>query len=164
MADPTWIGYVGLLSGAIGAVTGIYGAFTASNAMRLTSKHKVLDLRLELSKELASADLLLAELPNLLIRANGSRRAIMAASGRLKSGTDQLWELNLTGDEKAITTLRDEFDSFQNIPSSITEAELALWLGEVHVRSQKLKQLHCKYADVLASDEITRRDLAVTGK
>lgn len=46
MAEPAWISYVGMVGGLVGTIVGIYGAVTAHRAMKLTTAHKRLDLRL----------------------------------------------------------------------------------------------------------------------
>jgi hypothetical protein len=79
MTGSDWTGYVGMVTGLIGATMGFI-------AYRRSNQIKALDLRIQLRKDLTSGHESIATLRDLTNRADRSRRHIQAARGLTGSG------------------------------------------------------------------------------
>ena len=92
--DPATLALIGAVTGVLGAVTGIAGFVLGVIGYRRSNQIKALDLRLELRKRRADLQLMLDDLAPLLHRAQGSRGAVLAATGLARSGAHEVWKKN----------------------------------------------------------------------
>lgn len=160
MADPIWMSYAGIITGAIGAFTGIAGAALGYISYRRTGKIKALDLRLELRKTVNELRSTLESLAPLLQSARVSHRSVLSARGLSRSSAMDVWEAELEKDRKSIGILTsavpDPSSSFDDLAYSALEAKLV----EVHATQLKVSGLAEKYCASLASDDKQREQIA----
>ncbi|MCG7869123.1 MAG: hypothetical protein JAY74_22485 [Candidatus Thiodiazotropha taylori] len=85
MPEPHWSGYVGMVTGIIGAVLGIV-------SYRKTSAIKSLDLRIELKKDINTIHETINHANELAPKAYNSKLAAFSARGILNSSVRDKWE------------------------------------------------------------------------
>lgn len=153
MADSDWTGYVGVVTGVVGMVTGCL-AYWRSNRI------KALDLRLELRKGLGDAHHALSTLRERLDFADRSRRAVLAATGLLRSGNIVVWERAVAADREQANTLgssiRSETADFTALSTEQLESEIVA----AHKIRTRLDALITKYRGEISADDESRRRIA----
>src|SRR5260370_19210530 len=102
MSAPLWLG---IITGCIGAVTGIAGSVMGYVSLRRVRRLKALDLRLELRKAEADARAISSELPALLAKSDRSRMAVAAFEGWVNSGAMGLWKGEVATDKAKVRTV-----------------------------------------------------------
>lgn len=159
MSDPTWVSYVGAVTGSIGAVTGIAGAVMGFIGYRRSGELKAIDLRLELRKTENSLRVLLANLPKLIEDANASRTAVFAATGRMGSGVSEMWfsdyQRDLEAAEALGKRLPEQNNSYDGYSHSDLESKLVLIDGIL----SEAGMLQKKYQASLAEDDAAREQI-----
>ena len=152
MADPHWTSYVGMATGIIGALTGMIGYRKASNL-------KSLDLRLELRKEINSAHSNIKQLDTLINSANGSKIAVFAARGLLRSSMTENWKASVATDENTVQILKNNLPQPEANFQSYSQFELESKLIEIHKINSEIAIFTDKYNGELAKDDENRRTL-----
>lgn len=159
MSELNWTNYVAVITGIVGATTGLSGAVMGYIAYRKANNLKSLDLRLELRKAANELDLIIDELPRIIDSANGSRRAVAAASGRFHSGMMQQWTKNIETDKKRVKQLSGEAPTPNDAFATLSHAELETKLVKIHRLQIELRELKSKYDQYLLADENARREI-----
>lgn len=156
MADSEWMTLVAAITGIIGAATGIVGAVTGLISYRRTETLKFLDLRLELKRlefDLCSA---VNELPNQINHAKQSRLAIFSATGRLRSGLAEKWNVEWANDrttaDEMIGQLPELDDDYSSLQTKILEQKLI----NAHRAMAEVKKLKDKYEYEILEDDKAR--------
>jgi len=154
---------VGIVTGIIGAITGPAGCVIGWISYRRSQQIKVLDLRLELRKQVSDARANIEALPALLERARTSRGAVRSAMGRgQQSGDNLIWKTEFENDLKAVQALASEIPDAQEMYQRSKPQKLENKLVEVHTLSAKAAQFRNKYETALASDDKDREFIRVS--
>lgn len=156
MAVPNWGAYVGLVGGIVGTVTGIIGAVTGGLAYRRTGQFKVQDLRLELRR--ADQDLrhLVHGLTDQLTQADGSRRAVLAMQGAIRSGAMDRWAADLAVDMAKVEQMQAGLPESNADYGSLSGALLEQLLVERHDSKIAALAIRDKYLTALGDDDKSR--------
>ncbi len=155
MADPHWTSYVGMFTGISGAVLGFISYQKSKNL-------KSLDLRLELRKGISDLYQNLHQLNELIVYANKSRQAVLAATGNLRSGRMELWKQMIEQDTSFLSEIKTKFPEENKSFSTHNAKDLESEIIEVHKHHGKLKALIEKYNDEVNSDDEQRRHIRDT--
>lgn len=146
-------------TGVVGAVTGVAALVVSVIAYRRSNQVKSLDMRLELRKVVGESHGSLTNLRSLIEYAAGSRRAVLAARGQVRSGAMQLWEQTLTTDRAEIAriaaALRSEAADFAALPVNNLEEELVA----AYKLKASLSTLVEKYRAEVTADNDSRRQI-----
>ena len=153
MADPHWTSYVGMVSGLIGAATGIAGGIMAYKSSREVNKIKSLDLRLELRKAVTDITTSYTNLNGLIDSANKSRISMAAATGRFHSGMMELWNNELETDKTTIAQIGETIPTDEEDYKDLNTAELEAKLVDVHRLQGEVTQLADKYHAAMDEDK-----------
>lgn len=156
MSDPVWLSYTGVVTGAIGTITGVAGAIMGYISLRHSKQLKALDLRLELRKAGSDLRAAIQDLPALLELAKRSRERVAAATGMLKSGALQQWTNAWEEDLTAVRALKGELPQADADYVNETPQELESKLVAVHAMTSRANRLRDKYRERLAADDRER--------
>jgi hypothetical protein len=152
MADPHWTSYVGMVTGIIGAFTGIIGYLKASLL-------KSLDLRLELKKATHNAITDLRQIEELINKADKSRKAVAAARGMFRSGMMQKWTADVKKDKIQLMTLLDNAPNSEENIEKCSQRVLESKLIEIHKFQAAVKELKEKYVSEYNKDDEERKQI-----
>jgi hypothetical protein len=145
-----------MITGIIGAITGIAGFAMGYVSLRRTRGMKALDLRLELLKAEADVRAISSSLPALLERADKSRKAVAAFEGSLDSGAMSItWKNELMADNakvRALVTRIPAQSDYRGLPPEQLEPRIIA----IHGLRTELDQIQEKYNSALAKDERKR--------
>lgn len=142
----TYLSIAGVISGAIGAVTGGYGLWSAHQL-------KALDLRIQLRQAENNFHSDLEALLELMTRAKKSRENVNAATGNYKSGAMQKWHSEFEADS-AERELLSSTNTFSN--AKLPKAELETKLIELHALQLKVVRIKEKYQQSYSQDDQKR--------
>jgi hypothetical protein len=159
MAEPHWTGYIGMITGLIGAITGIAGAIMGYISYRRSNRLKALDLRLKLRKAVNDVHADLEGLNELIDDANGSRRAVFAARGMVRSGAMKIWENTVKVDKAKIGELFKSAPNVESTYESLEAKELESELVAVHKLKSEIRVLLDKYSEAIRSDDEQRKQM-----
>ncbi|BDV44046.1 hypothetical protein GURASL_29690 [Geotalea uraniireducens] len=152
MSDLNWSSYVGMITGIIGAVTGIMG-------YRKASSLKSLDLRLELQKATHDAFTDVHQIEELIDKANKSRQAVAAARRLSGSGMMKKWKDDVEEDKIQLAKLLENApnpkENFKKCSQSILESKLI----ELHKFQTAVNDLKNRYIAELRLDEESRKQI-----
>ena len=160
MAEPHWASYVGMATGIVGAFTGITGAIVSIVAYRRSTRTKLLELRLQLRKQAGDLREAHASLPDLLARADRSRKAVAAARGRFRSGMMERWNEEIIQDRETIGALEESIPARDETFEALNEKALESKLIEVHNLSRKVDRMKTKYDRAIAEDDNERDQIS----
>jgi hypothetical protein len=158
MSEPQWLPYAGVISGLVGAATGIAGAVMGWIAYRRSNQIKVLDMRLELRKAINEAERSIGEANELLPFANKSRERVSAAQGMLNSGAIKVWQQRFQEDQAAVQVLTERTPKATAL-EDMNPQTLELKLAEVHKFQIELGAIVNRYKASVAEDDQHRAEL-----
>lgn len=164
MSELGWPDYVGMISGAIGAITGIAGAIMGYISYQKTNSMKTLDLRLELRRTATQLLADLAQLKDLIDYADKSRTAVAAATGMLHSGQMVIGNQGIAADKKKVMELDATAPKAKDEYQALTERELESKLVDVHRLQISAIELINKYEAEVAKDDEGRRHIKETAE
>ena len=156
MPEPSWLTYVGVVTGIVGTITAIAGAVMGYVSYRRISRLKALDLRLELRTREADIREALGGLPQLLNKANDSRFAVAAAIGTLRTGAMEVWKEQVKADLTAVRELENGLHRSNDNYARLTHRELEDKLVDAHRLLAVVNQYAEKYRAELAADDRER--------
>ncbi len=159
MSDPNWLSYAGVITGTIGAITGIAGATMGYISYRRAGRMKALDLRLELRKAVNDLRSTVESLPSILGPAKGSHISVLNARGILHSSMADQWNAECEKDLAAAKLLESEVPDPTSSFEELTHSELEAKLVAVHAAQSKATGLSEKYRASLASDDKDRDNI-----
>ena len=159
MSDPTWLPYVGPVTGVIGMLTGVTGMVISIANYRRVSRMKALDLRLELRTLSNATRAILDGLPELIATANGSRTAVLAAMGGGGSGAHKHWQESCATDREEGETLRAQLPNLSDDFSTFSPVQLEWKLVGMRGLNGKAMGLRDKYHAALAADDRSREQI-----
>jgi len=159
MAEPHWTSYVGMVTGIIGAIIGIAGAIMGYISYRRSNRLKSLDLRLEFRKAISDVHTDLNRLKELIDKANGSRQAVLAASGMSQSGQMEKWKSDVTADKAKTGELFKRAPKAEVSYDKLQIKELESELVAVHKIKGEIQGLLDKYSEVIRSDDEQRKQI-----
>ena len=159
MSDPAWLIYAGVVTGTVGAITGIAGVTMGYISYRRSGQMKALDLRLELRKAVNDLRSSVQSLLPLLERAKKSHTAVAAAIGHLGSGALQQWLSDWEVDISAAKLLEYEVPYLRANYENFAHSELERRLVDVHNVQSKATRLSEKYHAILAADDKEREQI-----
>lgn len=143
----------------IGTITGIIGAVTGCLAYLKTKQVKLLDLRLELRKSIASAHHELSMARSGIDLGARSRRAVLVATGHGNSGNLVAWDQDVRADaaklDQIAATIRSETADFTALNDKQLESEIVA----AHRIAAELTTIVTKYREALAADDDRRREI-----
>ncbi len=151
--------YVGAITGIVGMLTGIAGLVMGYLGYRQSRKNKVLDLRLQLRREVNALRALLDPLPSTMEMAKQSHTNVLAAMGLGRSGNQQLFDQALEADKGSVAVLVAELGKIDRDYSSLTDKEMELLLGDVNRLTLEASRYSANYHAVLASDDLRRSEI-----
>ena len=152
MADPHWTSYVGMATGIIGAITGFVG-------YRKANSIKSLDLRLALRKSINLASSSVNQLNELVDKANGSRIAVAAARGLLKSSATEKWKIGVGSDKSKISEISYSLPPEEENYKKYSPEKLETKLAEIHNYQLTLNGLIEKYNLEIEKDDGEREHI-----
>lgn len=159
MAESEWIAHAGVITGIIGAITGVVGAVTGLISYRRTETLKFLDLRLELKRLDFDLRSVVNELPNQIQHAKQSRLAVFSATGRLRSGLTEKWNIEWASDllvaEEMINRLPNLDADYSSLHTKILEKKLI----HTHRAMAEARILKDKYDQEISKDDKERGSL-----
>lgn len=157
MQTHDWMSYVGIIAGAIGAITGVSGAVMGYVSYRRSNKIKTLDLRIELRKALNNLHESLHNIDALIAKADASKRAVAAARGYFRSGRMERWNNDVESDKAELSRLDKGVPEVDESFSNLDESELESKLVELHKMQVRANGMLGKYESSLRSDDEERR-------
>jgi hypothetical protein len=158
MDTQQWMPYVGMISGIIGAATGVAGAIMGFIAYRRSNSIKALDLRLELRRTMNEIEQKTAGADKLLHRANQSRQRVMAATGLNNSGAMQLWNEGFQEDQEKLAGLLEAPPKAESC-DGLTPEDLESRLVAAHKFQIDLNEILDKYEVCLDADDESRKEI-----
>lgn len=150
MADPS---LVGMITGIIGALSGIAGLVVSVKNYHRVSTIKALDLRLELKKAFNDLDRLRRGLEEFLDSVNQSHEAVMSARGQLSGGAGQIWRKDFADDKATLRRLLGLAPHVQGEYEKLSPSELEAQLVILHRSHGDLKGLREKFERLLEKDD-----------
>lgn len=159
VSDPVAI--VGVISGALGAITGVAGCVLGYLGYRHASRHDAMEAELRILKEEVELPIRSRALKEMIGRAKQSRMRVQAVVGSANSGA--VAQFN----EEADAALA-EVDSLwlSDVDLKVLRAEpadldaiTAQLLARAHGARVRLAQLERKYQGALAEDDMTREHI-----
>jgi len=160
MPDPSWLPYLGAVTGGVGAFTGIAGAIMGFVSYRRSGNIKALDLRLVLRKDQEILRRIVNELPPLIDRAKDSRlRMASARTGGVTSGAIKYWNDEREIDLATAKSLQTQLPELDFDYSKLTHSDLESQIVAVHSRQLTATQLQQKYLAALAADDRAREQI-----
>ena len=151
--DIHWTNYFAIITGIIGAVTGLI-------SYRRTKRIKLLDMRIQLKKEIATLKADLKQIKPLLQKADTSRRDVAGLTGRISSSFMQNWNSEIKKDRQSISQIESKVDEFLPINyQHMKEPEMENVLIEIYTLIRDLQDYYKKYNLSLSEDDSTRKDL-----
>ena len=161
MPDSSWLSVFGAIGGAIGAISGLIGSFLGYKGYRRAHKDKALDLRLQLGRAVSDARGVVGGLLDVMDKAHTSRRAVLAATGRAKSGIMTNWTKNWIADRNSVVSLSEEFSGLDRNYTAMTDhGQLESGLAAVYDLTRRASEFQAKYEAEIADDDKTRDRLA----
>lgn len=151
--------YVGMIAGIIGSITGIAGAIMGYIAYHRSNLTKALDLRIELKKSLNEAFVIHEGALLLIEDADRSRKGLLSATGKFRSGEMDVWNKELAIDKKAMEDIVSKLPHPSEKYEALSMEELEEKIVELHKLTTKIKVYVDKYEKALAHDDETRRFL-----
>lgn len=143
----------------IGIITGIIGTVTGCLAYWKSKQVKLLDLRLELRKSIASAHHELSMARSGIDLGARSRRAVLAATGHGNSGNMVKWNQDVDADaaklDQIAATIRSETADFTALSDEQLESEIVA----AHRIVAELTAIVTRYRETLAADDDRRREI-----
>ncbi len=164
MSDPIWLSYAGVITGSIGAITGIAGATMGYISYRRSGRMKALDLRLELRKGVNDLRSTVESLSPLIAQAKVSRTAVLAARGISRSSMMDQWNAECEKDLAAVKVLDSEMPDPNSSFEELTHSGLEARLVAVHSTQLKATRLSEKYRASLASDDKQREQISADNR
>lgn len=163
MAVPhDWLDYASAVGSTVGVVTGLTGMAYGIAAFNKTKDLKSLDLRIQLKTADATLRLSAGELPDLLSRADQSRKASLSADGLGMSGMSQAWSKQHATDMDAIRTLSALLPAHTKDYAGLTHHQLETELVSTHELQLRVDRMSEKYIKGLGDDaEAVKRRMNV---
>jgi len=163
MAAPhDWLDYASAVGAVAGIVTGVTGMVYGIAAFNKTKELKSLDLRIQLKTADATLRLAASELPDLLARADQSRKKSLAADGLGRSGVWQVWEQQHATDIEEVGRLSALLPSHSKDYGTLAQQQLETELISTHELQLRVDRLTDKYGKGLAEDaEAVKRRMNV---
>lgn len=156
MADIQLMSITGAVSGIIGSVAGIGGAWVAHRANRRSLELKALDLRLEVRKAISLLINGMRKLDDLLPLAEMSRSRIASAAGMLDSGEMVNWKAQFDADCADLTDLKNALAVLPQDFKAMPIQHLEELLADLDVQAHRIKALATRYRDAIAEDDKLR--------
>lgn len=150
---------IGAITGIVGMLTGIGGLIMGYLGYRQSGRNKVLDLRLQLRREINELRALLDPLPGMMEHAKQSHTNVLAAMGLGRSGEQQAFSQDFEVDKAAVANLAAEVSTWDGNHSLLSDKEIEPLLGEVNRVSLKASRYAAKYRGVLASDDLRKSEI-----
>jgi hypothetical protein len=150
---------VAMVSGVIGAVTGVVALVVSIKTYINASAMKALDLRLELERTFNNLDIVLSGIDGYLDFARDSHLRVLAATGRNQSGEMQLFEEEFANDKTRLRRLLSSQPKREGNPERLSAHDLEKVLATTHAFHLQLADLRGKYQKLLDADEVRRKEV-----
>jgi len=150
---------VATIAGIVGMLTGIAGSIMGFLGLRQSRKNKVLDLRLQLRRDINALGVTLKHLPGTMDMAKQSRGRVNAAVGLGRSGNQQIFDQEWQTDKEALIALIARAHALEGDDLSLSGRDLELLLGQVHRLSLEAARCADKYHGTLAADDLRRSEI-----
>ncbi|MDR5741561.1 hypothetical protein QCE73_00165 [Caballeronia sp. LZ029] len=151
---------IAVVTGCIGAVTGLASLALSVITYRRANRTKALELQLELRKATSAVQNEAIALFDLLARAGKSRSAVLAARGLGRSGAETAWQTQIQTDIMEATRLHGAAADLPNSDRTRPDEETTAALAAVHDLQLQVSGLTARYQAELAQDDEARRQLA----
>ena len=148
-----------MVTGIIGAVTGISGAIMGYVSYRKSNEIKSLDLRLELRKSINNFNSSLSQAEELLPYANKSRERVASATGKLRSGAMQVWKDQYENDLSALNYFSEKSKILNKEYETFSPKDLEAELVNLHKLQNQLNELKNKYDNAVKDDDKEREHI-----
>jgi hypothetical protein len=153
VAEPHWMSYVGMVTGIIGAFSGVAGSVMGYVSYHRSNKLKSLDLRLELRKAVSGVRVELQQLRELMHSAEKSRINNLAARGMSSSSGMDIWKEQVKSDKAKIGSLSQSLPNEETDYNKLEPKELESELVIIHGCQKEIDVLRDKYLLAMRSDE-----------
>lgn len=120
---------------------------------------KELDLRLELNKSFNNLDMVLSGIDAYLDFVHQSHERVLAATGQLKSGAQDIFEDEFTKDKAKLQELLSNQPIRKDTYKSSSQLELEKNIVAVHAYHSQIADLRAKYNKIFDSDEERRKEI-----
>jgi len=137
--------------------TGVGGFVMGYLAYRQSGRNKVLDLRLQLRRDINALKATLEHLPGTMDLARQSRGRVLAALGLSRSGNEQIFNQTWEVDKAAVNALVARASTIDDF--SLSGKDFELNLGEVNRLILEASRYADKYDGALAADDSRRSEL-----
>ena len=131
---------VGMITGIVGALTGIGGLTVSWVTYRRVDRQKTSDLRLELRKLLVETKHALSVLPGFIKTVSASRIAASSARGVVNTGAIAQWNQQLRNDQTVVRELQSQLYAVGEDFTECSSADLEMKLVDVLSVQAKLRQ------------------------
>lgn len=149
-----------VVTGAIGAITGVIALLVSIASYRRSNAIKSLDLRLELKWGNVDLRSGLTALADLINTAERSRKAVATATGTYGSGRMTLFTDQVVMDRKVCDQLSADIPTSVNDFRDSSERDLEGLLVKVHALRVTVDRLTATYQASLAADDIDRQRIS----
>ena len=150
---------LGAITGTIGSISGIAGAWIAYVSYRKTEQLKSIDLRGELGKLLVDLQQDIESLPAQIENADRSRERVTSAVGGRSSGAMQKWKAEVEADRLKIPGLNEALSVLRNAPPSRSLTSIQSSIVEAYRLQSSVRELQERYRSALAKDDQLRAQL-----
>ena len=153
------VAYVGMVTGIVGALTGIAGSIMGYIAYRHSTEVRKSDRRLELDKLRNAAHVAAVGLVDLLPKALQSRKAVLNARGKFRSGLMQRFQEQFDHDNKRATELAGMVPNTQTSFEHLSASEIEKKIIELDRTKGWIDELLGVYQAAMAEDEKMREEI-----
>ena len=148
-----------IITGVIGAVTGIIALIVSIKSYVRVSAMKALDLRLELQKSFNSVDVVLSGVEGYLDFVHQSHMRVLAATGRNQSGEMKVFEEEFANDKARLRRLLGSQPRREATYARRTPDDLENLLVSVHAFQVQAADIRNKYQQLFEADEDRRKEI-----
>lgn len=148
---------IGVVTGCIGAITGVAAVVISIVSYRKTNQIKALDLRLELRKGISDLHHSLHLLGPTLAEANSSRLAVLSATGLGRSGNRERWIRDHADFVLEYESLRASVPPEAADHNELQPSDLEQALVDLHALKVRAHALSEKCRASIAADDEQRR-------
>ena len=157
-----WLSIVAVVTGAIGAITGIAGLVLGYKGYRKAQDVKALDLRLELRKAVTDARAIVDDLDGMMADAKVWNDALWSFTGRSGGGHWKLWNKDWEADQKTVGSLRVELGGYDNSDGATNNhAQLESRLVSIHALTTTANRVRNTYKEQIKEDKKFFRRVAL---
>lgn len=156
MPELDWIAYIGIVTGLIGATTGVAGAVMGFIAYRDMKERKTRDLRIYLCQTVFDLHAYVDKVPGFLDHVMMSHNEVAVSTGMYDSVALKKWMADWEKDVAALEALKQQLPDIKPFYDDKSAKEVQVLIENANALLGRAAFLQDKYVPELAKDEKTR--------